>query len=170
MKYADFMKFQDVQLFLKKFSFYDAKTKIWLVGTLEHGLPRLWRDSWTSPMIFRTIFNPTKIHWVSHFFLQNRWKSLKIMKYCGAHQNCYFVAHLCVFLSFSSNREICGHNVYKCHQPIDCASHELTHYYFTLLKKVSGTKFLPKLGCQQQIRQFWWPSQFIPTYFWVQST
>ena len=89
--------------------------------------------------------------------------------YCGVHQNCYFVAHLCVFLSFSSNREICGHNVYKCHQPIDCASHELTHYYFTLLKKVSGTKFLPKLGFQQQIRQFWWPSQFIPTYFWVQS-
>ena len=78
MKYADFMQFQDVQLFLKKFSFYDAKTKIWLVGTLEHGLPRLWRDSWTSPMIFRTIFNPTKIHWVSHFFLQNRSKSLKI--------------------------------------------------------------------------------------------
>ena len=101
-------------------------------------------------------FEDVSSFWITLLFMMS-FELLKLLiryKYCGAHQNCYFVAHLCVFLSFSSNREICGHNVYKCHQPIDCASHELTHYYFTLLKKVSGTKFLPKLGFQQQIRQF----------------
>ena len=59
--------FEDFQLFCKIFWFYDAKTKMWLGGTLEHKFPRLWRDSWASPMILRTTFNPTKIHWVCHF-------------------------------------------------------------------------------------------------------
>ena len=88
--------------------------------------------------------------------------------YCDLAQNGNIVAIFVEVRRFTANQESEGSEVWGGVIRLHLASPEINIISITLLKKVSGEKFLLNFASQQQFKQFCAFQHFIQTSFWVE--